>query len=256
MDCTFCLECVHACPHENIGLLVRPPAQELWEDPQRAGVGRFSRRPDLAALALFLTFAAFMNAFGMVSPVYALEAWLSNLLGTTSGPVLIGLIFLGGMILIPGVLIAGTAWASSALAGSGRDIIDQATRYGYALVPLGFGMWVAHYLFHFLIGGLSIVPLTQDYLAFLGLTAGAGTTWTLGPLVPEAWLIPIEILFLELGLLVTLVVAYRIGEREEGSGAPALRAALPWGMVAVALSVLGAWLLLQPMEMRGTLMGG
>ena len=37
---------------------------------------RFSRRPDLAALALFLTFAAFMNALGMVTPVYALEAWL------------------------------------------------------------------------------------------------------------------------------------------------------------------------------------
>lgn len=256
MDCTFCLECVHACPHDNIGLLTRPPAQELWEDPQRAGVGRFSQRPDLAALALFLTFSAFMNAFGMVTPVYALEEWLSGVMGTTSSPILVGVIFLVGMVLAPSLLVAGTAWLSSTFAGSGRGLVDQATRYGYALVPLGFGMWLAHYLFHFLIGGLTIIPITQDYLAFLGNAAGGGTAWSLGPLVPEGWLLPIEFLFLELGLLVTLVVAYRIGEREEGPGPPAMKGALPWWGLGVALSVLGLWLLLQPMEMRGTLMGG
>ncbi len=29
MDCTFCLDCVHACPHDNIGILSRLPASEL-----------------------------------------------------------------------------------------------------------------------------------------------------------------------------------------------------------------------------------
>ena len=40
MDCTFCLDCVHACPHDNIGILAVPPGQELWNDPFRSGVGR------------------------------------------------------------------------------------------------------------------------------------------------------------------------------------------------------------------------
>ncbi|MGM0670213.1 MAG: FesM [Gemmatimonadota bacterium] len=256
MDCTFCMECIHACPYDNIGILTRPPAQELWEDPLRAGVGRFSQRPDLAALALFLTFAAFLNAFGMVSPVYALEGWLAGLLGVTSGPILVGIIFLFGMVFLPGLLVGVTAWASAAWSSSGKTVVQEATRYGYALVPVGFGMWVAHYLFHFLIGGLAIIPATQEYLSDLGLPILGSPAWSLGPMVPESWLLPLELLFLELGLLVSLVVAFRIAQREVGPGPRALKATLPWSALALALSIAGIWLLLQPMEMRGTLMAG
>ncbi len=80
MDCTFCLDCVHACPHDNVGILSRLPASELMVDPRRSGVGYFSRRKDIAALALVFCFGALMNAFGMVSPVYAVESWLGRLL--------------------------------------------------------------------------------------------------------------------------------------------------------------------------------
>ncbi len=256
MDCTFCMECIHACPYDNVGILARPPAKELWEDPRRAGVGRFSRRPDLAALALFLTFAAFVNAFGMVTPVYALEAWVGRTLGTGSEPLILGLLFLGGMVLLPVILSGIAAGLSARLTGSRRNLVQEGTRYAYALIPLGFGMWVAHYLFHFLIGGLSIVPVAQEYLAFLGVTLAGTPVWALGPVVPESWLLPMELLFLELGLLVTLAVAYRIGLRDTGSPTRAWRGAVPWGALALALSLAGAWLLLQPMEMRGTLMGG
>ena len=79
MDCTFCLDCVHACPHDNIGLIARVPTQELWSDPFRSGIGRFSRRPDLAALVVVLVFASFINAFNMIRPVYGLPR-------TTGGP--------------------------------------------------------------------------------------------------------------------------------------------------------------------------
>src|SRR5262249_13415858 len=69
MDCTTCLDCVHACPHDNVGLIVGPPAAELWNDRPRSGIGRFGRRPDLAALVVVLVFGAFANAAGMVGPV-------------------------------------------------------------------------------------------------------------------------------------------------------------------------------------------
>jgi hypothetical protein len=253
MDCTFCMECIQACPYDNVGILARAPAKELWEDPQRAGVGRFSLRPDLAALAAFLTFAAFMNAFGMVTPVYAVKAWMARALGTDSELLLLGILFLAGMVVIPALLVAAAARTSAFLTGSGRTVVQEATVYAYALVPVGFGMWIAHYLFHFLIGGLAIVPAAQEYLADLGFPLLGAPAWSLGPMVPDSWLLPIELLFLELGLLVSLVVAYRLGEREAGPGRPAFLAALPWGFLALVLSVAGVWLLLQPMEMRGTL---
>ena len=66
MDCTFCLDCVHACPHENIGVTSRLPASELMVDPIRSGIGYFSQRKDIAALAVVFTFGALVNAFGMV----------------------------------------------------------------------------------------------------------------------------------------------------------------------------------------------
>ncbi len=69
MDCTFCLDCVHACPHDNVGMIGRLPTRELWSDPFRSGIGRFTRRPDLAALVVVLVFGAFANAAGMVGPV-------------------------------------------------------------------------------------------------------------------------------------------------------------------------------------------
>ncbi|HTA30519.1 MAG TPA: cytochrome c oxidase assembly protein, partial [Candidatus Cybelea sp.] len=57
LDCTFCLDCVRACPHDNIGILAVTPGMEIARDPQRSSVGRFSRRLDIAALALVFTFA-------------------------------------------------------------------------------------------------------------------------------------------------------------------------------------------------------
>ena len=53
MDCTFCLDCIHACPHDNIGILSSVPGAELGHDHRRSGVGRFSYRLDLAALWWF-----------------------------------------------------------------------------------------------------------------------------------------------------------------------------------------------------------
>ncbi len=84
MDCTFCLDCVHACPHENVGILANAPTSELWRDPVRSGVGRFGARPDLAALVLVLVFGAFANAAGMVGPVVQLQSRFSSLLGQRS----------------------------------------------------------------------------------------------------------------------------------------------------------------------------
>ena len=45
MDCTFCLDCVHACPHDNIGILAGPPGSDLWHDALRSGVGPLRQTP-------------------------------------------------------------------------------------------------------------------------------------------------------------------------------------------------------------------
>ncbi len=42
MDCTFCLDCIHACPHDNLGLLAAAVGCDLTRDVPRSGVGRFA----------------------------------------------------------------------------------------------------------------------------------------------------------------------------------------------------------------------
>jgi ferredoxin len=254
MDCTFCLDCVHACPYDNVGLLPRLPGSELWTDPWRSGVGRFSRRPDLAALVTVFTFGALLNAFGMISPVYALEAWLSDLLGTRSEVPVLALIFVTALVVEPIVLLGLAAWVTQAWAGVKGRLVPVATRYAFALVPLGFGVWLAHYGFHFLTGFLTIVPVMQSALADLGGPLLGAPRWDLGPVLPIPWLYPVELGFMGLGWLGSLLVAYRLAV-EDAPEHP-WRAFLPWAGLSLLLLLTATWLMAQPMEMRATFLGG
>jgi ferredoxin len=246
MDCTFCLDCVHACPHDNVALTTRLPGSELWIDPRRSGVGRFSKRKDLAALAIVFTFGALLNAFGMVSPVYAVQGWLAGRMGTTHEAPVLGVLFLLLLVVEPVVLLGLAAWLSRRGAGTREPLLPVVTRFAYALIPLGFGVWLAHYCFHLLTGLWTFVPVVQEVLL--------GTpNWGLGGL-PEELVTPLELGFLGLGLLGSLLVAYRIAEREYP--ARAVQTFAPWAGLCLLLGATAVWLLSQPMEMRGTFLGG
>ena len=69
------------------------------------------------------------------------------------------------------------------------------------------------------------------------------------------WLLPLEILALDAGLLLTLYVIWRIAGRYAKGAASALGLAAPWALLAVGLYVAGIWIIFQPMQMRGMMMG-
>jgi ferredoxin len=253
MDCTFCLDCVHACPHDNVGVRSRLPAAELMIDPIRSGIGYFSRRKDIAALAIVFTFGALVNAFGMVSPVYAVEAWLAKLLSVSHEAPVLGVIFVAFLVVEPAILLGAAAWLTRALGGSKLSLVPLAVRYSYALVPLGFGMWLAHYGFHFFTGILTIVPVSQAALANLGVHLFGAPLWAWTGL-PARFVQPIELGFLLLGFVGSLFVVYQLSE--EDCAPQPMRAFLPWAVVCLLIGLASVWLMFQPMEMRAMLMGG
>ncbi len=253
MDCTFCLDCVHACPHDNVGILARLPGSELMVDPLRSGIGVFSRRKDLAALAIVFSFGALVNAFGMVSPVYIVEAWLGRVLHVTHEAPVLALIFLVGIVVEPVVLLAAATWITLRWAGVRRAAVPLGMRYSYSLVPIGFGMWLAHYCFHFLTGFLTIIPVTQRAMADLGWPVLGAPLWMLTGF-PKSLVQPLEFGFLALGFAGSLMVAYRLAE--EDSAEHPIRAFVPWAVVSLLLFTSSIWLMLQPMEMRAMLMSG
>jgi hypothetical protein len=252
MDCTMCLDCVHACPHENIGVTSRLPASELMIDPIRSGIGYFSLRKDIAALAMVFSFGALLNAFGMVSPVYALEAWLGRMLSVSHEAPVLGIIFVFFLVVEPALLLGAAGWLTRALGGSKRGLVPLTVRYSYALVPLGFGMWLAHYGFHFFTGLLTIIPVTQAALGNLGVHLLGAPQWRWTGL-PTRFVQPIELGFLLLGFAGSLLVVHHLAE--EDCAAEPMRAFVPWATVCVLVGLASVWLMFQPMEMRATLMG-
>jgi hypothetical protein len=245
VDCTFCLDCVQACPHDNVGILSRVPATELTADPMRSGLGIFSRRNDLAALVVVFTFGGLLNAFGMVSPVYALENWVARVLGVEREFPVLALVFGLFVVIEPLLLIGVAAWLTRVWGGSRKPIVAVAVRYSYVLAPLGFGIWLAHYGFHFLTGLYTIVPVT---LAALGGQPHWGTPG-LAPNVVQLF----EFGFVLLGLFGSLLVGYSIAIAEKVDH-PSRIFAL-WAIVVLIMTAGALWLMSQPMEMRAVSLG-
>lgn len=256
-DCTLCLDCVHACPHENIGLAAGVPVHELWSDRHRSGVGRFSRRPDMAAMVLLLTFGAFANAAGMVGPALEAEDRLSRAWGQTSPFWAVTCFYLLALAVLPAALTFSAAAASTRLSGSIRGLRETWTRFAFAFVPLGFSMWLAHYGFHLLTSFDAALPAAQRFLHDLGGIGGV-PDWTASCCRPVGpWLPKLEIFFLDLGLLLSLYVGFRIARGLTPNLGRAYLGLAPWALLLVSLFALGVWIVLQPMQMRGTLsMGG
>jgi 4Fe-4S binding domain len=253
IDCTFCLDCVQACPHDNVGILARVPASELTVDPMRSGVGILSKRSDLSALSLVFVFGALLNAFGMVSPVYAVESWLARTLNVNHEAPVLGVLFVIALVIEPIVLLLVPVWLTRRSVAVPGSPISLLVRYSYALVPLGFGIWLAHYSFHFLTGFLTVVPVLQSAAVDVGLNVLGPPAWGLtGLAVPPVH--AIEFGFIGLGLLGSLLVSYRLAEQD--APAKPIRVFLPWAGVATLICVTALWLMSQPMEMRGTILGG
>ncbi|HEV2835625.1 MAG TPA: hypothetical protein VGW58_09930 [Pyrinomonadaceae bacterium] len=252
VDCTFCLDCVQACPHDNIGILGRLPAAELMNDPMRSGIGYFSKRKDLAALMLVFTFGALLNAFGMVTPVYALENWLANLFGVKSEFPILAFIFGLFLVFEPLLLIGVAAWVTRIWGGSKRPLGSLALRYAYSLVPIGFGIWLAHFGFHFLTGFYTFIPVTQATFADLGWAILGEPRWSLPGLAPNVVQV-IEFGFITLGLVGSVLVSYGIAMSEKLERP--LRVFIPCATLSLIVAAAAFWLMSQPMQMRGVVLG-
>ena len=248
MDCTLCLDCIHACPHDNIAIATRVPGAELADPRRRSGIGRFSNRPDIAALVVMFVFGSLINAFGMVAPVRSFEGEIARQLGIGGGAPAFAVLFVLAVVVVPLILLGIAAPITGLLTRDvSRTPAQIAVSYVYALVPLGFGLWLAHYGFHLLTGVFTIVPVTQR--AAMDLTGSA----LLGPpllrltgMRPGS-VYPIEAGLILLGALGSLASAFQISDRDY-PGRAAL-AVIPWALLIVTLTGVALWIMSQPMEM-------
>jgi hypothetical protein len=201
-------------------------------------------------------FGAFANAAGMVGPVLVWRDWLGSLLGQSPPLLVTSLLYLLGLLVLPLLAVGSAAVLSRRWGQLSAGWFEVATRYSFALVPLGFSMWLAHYSFHLLTSYDTVVPTAQRFVADLGWPALGPPHWLASCCRPVAgWLPRLEVLFLDLGLLLSLYTGYRIALAQSPRLPQALWALAPWALLMTLLFAAGIWLVFQPMQMRGTAFG-
>ena len=252
MDCTFCMDCVHACPHDNVGLIAVLPGKQLWNGEQRSSIGAFRNRLDLAALVLVLVFGALTNAAGMIAPVTSVFDRV-QLLDGLERPVVIALFLAVGVLLVPGSAVWLAGIASRRFGGVQASTKSFVSDFAMTLAPLGFAMWLAHFVFHLFTGSHTPIPVIQRiavdlHLALLGKPNWAIASWAF----PQ--LLDLEILFIDLGLLLSLYAGWKVAERYNQSGSRCFAMFAPWAVIYVLFFLAAIWIIFQPMDMRGTMM--
>jgi hypothetical protein len=223
-------------------------------DRSRSGIGRLSRRPDLAALTLVVVFGGFANAAGMVEPVLKGEERLQSWLGLESPFFITGLFYFAALVVLPLLLLASATVVCRRWGRLATPWPEVATRYAYCLVPLGFGIWMAHLSFHLFTSYGTIIPAAQRFAEDAGWPVLGVPDWKGACCLPvPEWLLRLEITVLDVGLLLALYTAYRLSVVIAPQRA--LGALAPWAGLIVVLFAVGIWIVFQPMQMRGTLPG-
>lgn len=227
-DCTVCLNCVRACPYDNVALSLRSPLTEAETLRPRA---------DWAWFIAVLTWAGLVNAFAMIPPFFAVAAWLSNLLGTRDEALL--LLIIQGAGIGVGALLTWTA-----ARGKLRDWVG-------VLFPLSIAVWGGHYLFHFVTGYNTLLPNAFSALERLGLPLGA---LALPGVVRGDGIFWIQALISYAALLASGWVAYRKAARDKADPRAVLLELLPMLLLIVFFNALTLLIFSQPMQARGSLL--
>jgi hypothetical protein len=135
--------------------------------------------------------------------------------------------------------------------------MTRLARVVFDVLPIGVAMWMVHFGFHLVTGWSSALPPLQR-----AARDGAGIelgepAWAANccAQVPQ-WLLPAMLCVLGLALLVSLQLTWNRAARCESARAGSMQNLVRWlpdALVALLWWALAAWIVLQPMQMRGLL---
>jgi hypothetical protein len=256
LDCTFCLDCVSACPHDNIGLLTRVPFVDMTQDRWRSSIGVLAKRMDFMVLLAVIAVGGFANAIAMTEPALALVQNCREWMGGNFLAVMC--VVLASMMAIALPMVVASLIGSTSRA----DIRLRFSHITLSLLPLSIAMWLAHLGFHFVTGFRSALPPLQRAAQDLGVNGLGSPQWSANCCaIMPTWLIPAQLCILGVGLLVSLTLMWSRAERSPESDTrtslPTLFAVARRGFIGMMASLcwwaIGVWIVLQPMQMRGLL---
>jgi polyferredoxin len=230
-NCVICADCIKNCPNDSIQLTVRPPTKELW----------FIRKPKIeeAFLSAVIMGIVFVQNVTMLEGWTSILSWLERVTGTTSYFITFSITF-AIAIAIPVALLSLASWIASKF--NKAALVENFTRFGYAIIALDMAGHIAHNLFHLLAEGKSV------FYTALGLF-GAEVHGASPALVGMETIQILQFGLIVLGLIGSLYTAYRIARSNhpEGKGWATFT---PFAVLLVLLTAMNIFLFTLPMAMR------
>lgn len=250
--CNFCFECVKSCPQDNLVVRLRAFGADLWSTARRS--------LDESYLILVLVGLTTIVTAQMLSDW---APWISSLsrlipvdlrilmkpvtyLAVTESAVF----FVGSLVVFPALFYLMVRWSRRMAVDPSRNVSQTFTIFAYMFIPIGLAMHLAHNVSHLLLEGAGVFPAAQRiWELYTPFTAGQ-IDWQTMPLVSPDITYAMQVLLILAGLVMSLVVGYRLSERLLREGVKNPRAVMPFIILAVAFTLLNLYLIHQPMGMR------
>ncbi|MBI5879901.1 MAG: 4Fe-4S binding protein [Chloroflexi bacterium] len=167
--CGLCTECLKTCPHDNIGLYLRPPGADLV-----TGKGH---RLDEAYKGMIMLTCALAYSVVLMGPWAALKE-AAFAIGTPGWFAYAFVFLAANLVIVPGLFFA-CAVMSEQISHTTVPLRRLFVDYAYALVPLGLGAWAAFSVSFVFINLSYAWPVLSDPFGWgWNLFGTAQWTWT------------------------------------------------------------------------------
>ena len=213
--CGMCTECLKACPKDNVAINLRPFGADLL-------VAK-GHRLDEAYKALIMLACAMLYSGVLLGPWGWIKSWANMETPAKWAAYAAGFLTIN-LLLVPGLFWL-TTLAARTLARLHVPVKRLFVDYAYSLIPMGLTGWIAFsFSFVFVNGSYAAAALSDPFGWGWDLVGTRDVAWT--PLLP-ALAASLQVVCLLVGLVFSVVIAYRIGRQHSASDAQAWRGTLP-----------------------------
>jgi polyferredoxin/plastocyanin len=224
--CGLCMECVKACPNDNLTVNARPFCSDTAV-----------RRNDEAWMAFIMITLVVAYSVTLLGPWGTPREWsnVTEVGNWGSFAIHVGIVWSVALLLVPAVWYLA-AWSARLCARSTCVSTHQLfTRYSYLLVPLGLLAWAAFSFPLIMVNYSHITSSLSDPLGWgWDLFGTANHRWS--PLLPE-WIPLIQIPLLLLGLGLSLARGSVIASELFPVRTEAIRSLIPHAVVCTVITV-------------------
>jgi polyferredoxin len=230
--CGLCTECLKACPRDNIAVNLRPFGADLLVAKGRS--------LDEAYKALIMLAGALLYSIVLLGP----WGWLKDCANMATIPS--GTAYVMGFVAVSVAGVPGLFWLATLGARAAAGLSVPARRlfvdYAYSLVPLGLTGWIAFTAGFLFVNGSYVVAVSSDPFGWgWDLFGTRGLLWR--PILTSA--VPVlQTGVLLVGLVCSIIIAYKIGRQHTSSDIRAWRGMLPISAFQAAAMLAFLWLYL------------